>query len=147
MPEVYHIKKPEMFATFAYLAWNGEQLEYSLAGHPAILHYHAATKEISELSSPNLPLGLFDQQQFLSGLVPFAPGDLFLLLTDGLLEVADIKDEEFGLAGVRGVMSKHAGNPIDAIFQEILETANHHGHAADDKSMLLIRCHVSAPYF
>jgi serine phosphatase RsbU (regulator of sigma subunit) len=32
------IKKPEMFVTFAYLAWNGERLQYSLAGHPPILH-------------------------------------------------------------------------------------------------------------
>ena len=30
----YPITKPEMFVTFAYLAWNGERLEYSLAGHP-----------------------------------------------------------------------------------------------------------------
>jgi serine phosphatase RsbU (regulator of sigma subunit) len=38
------IKKPEMFVTFAYLAWNGERLQYSLAGHPPILHYHALTR-------------------------------------------------------------------------------------------------------
>ena len=31
------IKKPETFVTFAYLAWNGERLEYSTAGHPPIL--------------------------------------------------------------------------------------------------------------
>jgi hypothetical protein len=53
------IKKPEMFVTFAYLAWNGERLQYSLAGHPPILHYHALTREISELACSNLPLGMF----------------------------------------------------------------------------------------
>lgn len=43
-PVLIPIKKPEMFVTFAYLAWNGERLQYSLAGHPPILHYHALTR-------------------------------------------------------------------------------------------------------
>jgi phosphoserine phosphatase RsbU/P len=105
------IKKPEMFVTFAYLAWNGERLQYSLAGHPPILHYHALTREISELACSNLPLGMFSGQQFVSGSVQCAPDDLFLLLTDGVLEVTNDKDEEFGLAGVKTVISAHAGNP------------------------------------
>ena len=94
---LYPITKPEMFVTFAYLAWNGERLEYSLAGHPAILHYHAATQEISEVACSNLPLGMFDRQPFVSGTVGCAPDDLFLLLTDGLIEVTDKQGEEFGL--------------------------------------------------
>lgn len=44
------IKKPEMFVTFAYLAWNGERLQYSLAGHPPILHYHALTRRNFRIS-------------------------------------------------------------------------------------------------
>ena len=56
-----------------------------MAGHPAILHYRAATKEISELSCLNMPLGMFDQQNFDTASVHCAPDDLFLILTDGLL--------------------------------------------------------------
>jgi sigma-B regulation protein RsbU (phosphoserine phosphatase) len=136
------IKKPEMFVTFAYLAWNGERLEYSLAGHPPILHYHAATKEISEVSCSNLPLGMFGGQEFVSGSVQCAPDDLFLLLTDGLLEVTNVKGEEFGLAGVKAVMSAHASNPPSAILLALLDATNRHGHATDDQSLLLVRCHL-----
>jgi serine phosphatase RsbU (regulator of sigma subunit) len=139
---LHPIKKPEMFVTFAYLAWNGERLEYSLAGHPAILHYHAATKEISEIACSNLPLGMFDRQQFVSGSVQCAPDDLFLLLTDGLLEVTNARDEEFGLAGVTAVLSAHASNPINAIFQAVLDAASRHGRATDDQSLLLVRCYL-----
>jgi hypothetical protein len=136
------IKKPEMFVTFAYLAWNGERLEYSLAGHPPILHYHAATKEISEVSCSNLPLGMFGGQEFVSGSVQCAPDDLFLLLTDGLLEVTNVKGEEFGLAGVKAVMSAHASSPPSAILLALLDATNRHGHATDDRSSLLVRCHL-----
>jgi serine phosphatase RsbU (regulator of sigma subunit) len=113
------IKKPETFVTFAYLAWNGERLEYSTAGHPPILHYHAATREVSEVTCSNLPLGMFGGQPFVSGSVQCAPDDLFLLLTDGVLEVTNAEDEEFGLAGVKAVMSAHASNPPGAILRAV----------------------------
>lgn len=139
------IKKPDMFATFAYLAWNGERLEYSLAGHPAILHFHAATKEISEETEfSNMPLGMFDQQEFLSGSVDCAPGDLFLLLTDGILEVSNDKGEEFGLTGARALLSAQASDPMNAIYDALLAATKHHGNAVDDQSVLLVRCHSRA---
>lgn len=134
------IKKPEMFATFAYVAWNGRQLEYSTAGHPAILHYHAATREISELACHNLPLGLLEGQPFASQTVECARDDLFLLLTDGLLETANAADEEFGLSGVKAVMSAQAAGPTDKFFEELLAAAQRHGHPVDDLSVLLVRC-------
>ncbi len=136
------IKKPEMFVTFAYLAWNGERLEYSMAGHPPILHYHAATREISEVACSNLPLGMFGGQQFVSGSVPCAPDDLFLLVTDGVLEVTNARDEEFGLAGIKAVMAAHASNPPSAILEALLDATNRQGHAADDQSLLLVQCHL-----
>lgn len=140
---LYPIKKPEMFVTFAYLAWNGERLEYSLAGHPPILHYHAATREISEIPSSNLPVGMFDGEKFVSGSVETAPDDVFLLLTDGLLEVTNAQGEELELDGIKAVMSAHAANPVNVIFQAIRDAANRYGHATDDQSLLLVRCRPS----
>jgi serine phosphatase RsbU (regulator of sigma subunit) len=134
-----------MFVTFAYLAWNGERLEYSLAGHPAILHYHATTKEISEVACSNLPLGMFDGQPFVNGTVGCAPDDLFLLLTDGLIEVADKQGKEFGLEGVKAVIAAHASRPIEVVAQALLDGAAAHGHAADDQSLLLARSGVRLP--
>jgi sigma-B regulation protein RsbU (phosphoserine phosphatase) len=137
---LFPMKKPEMFVTFAYLAWDGKRLEYSLAGHPAILHYHAATQEIFELACPNLPIGMFEQQRFTSSFVPCAPGDLFLLLTDGLLEVANAQDEEFGPSGVKAVMSACASKPVNVLVQEVLQGARRHGHVTDDQFILVVRC-------
>src|ERR1700686_75131 len=136
------IKKPETFVTFAYLAWNGEHLEYSTAGHPPILHYHAATREISEVACSNLPLGMFGGKPFVNGSVQCAPDDLFLLVTDGVLEVTNAEDEEFGLAGVKAVISAQASNPPSAILQAVLDATNRHGHAADDQSFFFVQCHV-----
>ncbi|HUI85376.1 MAG TPA: PP2C family protein-serine/threonine phosphatase [Candidatus Binatia bacterium] len=136
------VTRPEMFVTFAYLASNGGRLEYSMAGHHAILHYHAATGEFSEVACRNLPLGLFDGQPFASSSVEWASDDLFLLLTDGLLEVEDAKGEEFGLGRVKAVVAEHATAPMGAIFQALLGAVHRHGRATDDQSLLLVRSRV-----
>jgi hypothetical protein len=143
---LYSVTKPEMFVTFAYIAASAGQLQcaYSLAGHPAILHYHAATGEYSEVTCSNLPLGMFDGQSFASSTVESAPNDLFLLLTDGLLEVEDAQGEDFGLAGVKAVVSQHAGEPVKTIFQAILDAAKLHGRANDDQSLLIVRSHAGS---
>ena len=136
---LYPIKKPEMFATFAYLAWNGARMEYSLAGHPAILHYRAASREVAEVSCANLPVGMFAPQEFVSGTVECAPGDLFVLLTDGVLEVENAAGEEFGASGVNRVLKARAQEPLDAVFQGIVDAAKKYGRAVDDQSMLMVR--------
>ena len=137
---LYPIKKQEMFATVAYLAWDGAQMEYSLAGHPAILHYHATTGEISEVSCENLPVGMFAPHEFVSGSVVCEAGDLFVMLTDGVLEVENPAGEEFGESGVRSVLTARVGQPLSAIFQGILDATSQYGHAVDDQSMLMVRC-------
>ena len=137
---LYSITKPETFVTFAYLALNRGRLEYSLAGHPPILHYHAASKDITEVICSNLPVAMFDGQPYSSGSVAAAPDDLFLLLTDGLLEVANAANEDFGLDRVKAVVTAQAGKPLPVIFQAIVDAARHHGQTLDDQSLLLARC-------
>ena len=141
---LYPIKKPEMFVTFAYLACNGERVEYSSAGHPAILHYHAATREITELGCSNLPVAILDGQPFAAESVECAPGDMFVLITDGLLEITNAKDEEFGLAGVKSVVSAHGGESLKAIHGALLTAAKEFGQPADDQSLMLVRRCVPA---
>ncbi len=135
------VTKPEMYATFAYLASSGDRVHcaYSLAGHPAILHYHAATGEFSEVTCSNLPLGMFDRQQYASSTVECDPGDIFLLLTDGVLEIENLKGEEFGLEGVKAVVRQHPGGSLQTIFQALLDATKHQGRASDDQSVLIVR--------
>lgn len=137
---LYSVTRPETFVTFAYLASNGAQLEFSTAAHPSILHYHAITKECSEIACSNLPLGMFDGQTFTNSGVAWNPGDLFLLVTDGLLEIEDASGQEFGLVGLKAVLVQHATEPLGAIFQSLLHAARSHGRTSDDQTLLLVRC-------
>jgi serine phosphatase RsbU (regulator of sigma subunit) len=82
---------------------------------------------------------MFDHQQYASSSVESDPGDIFLLLTDGVLEIENSKGEEFGLEGVKAVVRQHAAGSLQTIFQALLDATQHHGRASDDQSVLLAR--------
>ncbi|HUK88226.1 MAG TPA: PP2C family protein-serine/threonine phosphatase [Terriglobales bacterium] len=136
---LYPLKKPNMFVTLAYLAGSEQGWEYSLAGHPPILHYHAASGQITELECPNLPVGILEHSPFDVGSLQGEPGDVFVLITDGLLEVENRAGEEFGLAGVKAALAGHAPESLERIWTAITAAALRHGKPADDQSLLLVR--------
>jgi hypothetical protein len=128
------------YVTFACVRCRDQgQIEYALAGHGPILHYHARTKNISFLAMEQFPLGLFTNAKFESRLAKLETGDILALLTDGLPEVADAKDEEFGLERIGGILSECAERPLDEVIGKLFETARRHGSQNDDETLILIR--------
>jgi hypothetical protein len=136
---LYPLKKPNMFVTMGYVAASEKGSEYSLAGHPPILQYHAHNGAITELECPNLPVGILEHSPFDVGRLEGGPGDVFVLITDGLLEVENKAGQEFGVAGVKAALAEHAREPLDGLWEAILGAALRHGKPADDQSLLLVR--------
>jgi serine phosphatase RsbU (regulator of sigma subunit) len=64
---------------------------------------------------------------------------VLLVLTDGLTEVFDAADEEFGMERVRAVLATHARAPLAEIELKLLAAARAHGTPHDDQSLILIR--------
>lgn len=139
------IKKPEMFVTMAFLAWEGDHLEFSSAGHPPILHYSRVKKTILELACENVPVALFAPKEFASNKVGVHTGDVFLLVTDGLLEATNKAGAEFGLEGAKEVLTAAAEEPISTLGDRIFEAAKSFGSINDDESILLIRSWLPEP--
>ncbi len=53
------VKEANMYATLALLYFDGSpEAEYSLAGHPPILHYRGPTRDVARLAMEQFPLGL-----------------------------------------------------------------------------------------
>ncbi len=126
--------------TFAGLQFDGTAaLEFSGAGHLPILHYRAAAATLEELSIPQLPLTMFDESSFVASRIPWASGDLFVILTDGLTEVFDRDDREFGLDGVKTLIRAHATAPFDRLQEVLIAASRRHGRQLDDQTLLLIR--------
>ena len=138
--EVLHpLKKPDMFVTLCYVAKKGDGLHAGLAGHPAILQVCARTNEVRKWECSNLPLGIVPQSEFASSEIGAESGDVFALYTDGLLETANAKGEEFGIARLCEQLRKHRKQPLETICQAVQESVARHGGQFDDQSLLLIR--------
>lgn len=140
------LKQSSMFVTFACVArTEGPELEFSVAGHLPILHIPAARAPdgpaVHEITIPQIPVGMFEARRFASAALTMAPGDLLVLITDGLTEVFDAADDEFGMERVKAHLARHATKPLDTIARGLIATVRAHGEQIDDQTILLIRRH------
>jgi serine phosphatase RsbU (regulator of sigma subunit) len=134
------VKKLDMYATLALLQFDGSaQAEYALAGHVPILHYRDRSRDTARLSMEQFPLGLIPGGCYASQRAGYSSHDLFLMLTDGISEVPNDRDEEFGLARLEHLLSQHSAEPLPQIWDVIMEHVHRHGLQQDDQSLLLVR--------
>jgi len=134
------LKEPEMFATLALLRFGGSsEVEYAVAGHPPILHYRHDSRDTARLSMEQLPLGLIPGGSYASERVNYSPRDLFLMITDGITEVANDRDEEFGLTRLQELLTQHATRSLPEIWDLIMREVRQYGVQQDDQSLLLLR--------
>jgi len=134
------LKQLEMYATLALLCFDDSmEVEYSLAGHPPILHYRNGRHDVVLLAMHQFPVGLLLNPEYTSARTPFSAGDLFCMLTDGIIEVANEQDEQFGLDRIQPLLRRHAAEPLPKIWEAIRSTARAHGTHRDDQSGLLVR--------
>lgn len=137
---------PESFVTFAALApaqaakTQGRELRYAAAGHPPLLHYHAATGTVSQVRVENFPLGLFANAQFGAAKVACAPGDVLALYTDGIAEVFDAHGREFGDENLETALAQAATLALPDAAEAIAAAARAYGAQTDDQTLLLVRC-------
>jgi Stage II sporulation protein E (SpoIIE) len=136
---LYPLKTSNMFVTAGFLQERGGHLNLSLAGHPALVHLRKRDGQICEYASTDLPMGILPEQTFSSREIECRPGDILLLLTDGITEAANSREEELGMEAVKSALRRSADMPLAEIFRTIRSLALGFGKQADDQTMLLVR--------
>jgi hypothetical protein len=137
LPEV---KEPQMYATFTGFRLGADgSVFYALAASPPILHWHAAEQLASHTDEPQLPLGLLPVPSFDGETLHTAPGDLIVVATDGILEVADKSGEEYGVERLKDVIAANAKAALPELAGKILAAARGFGRQFDDQTILVVR--------
>jgi hypothetical protein len=132
------LKPPQTFVTVACVRGGpGQTVECAVAGHHPILRVRNGCVE--EVTTPQMAVGMFEGTSFDASSVDCLPGDLFALLTDGLIEVFDGRQQELGLDWARGVLQSNSQQPLSVIGDRLLAGARAHGPQLDDQTLLLIR--------
>ncbi len=119
-------------------------LEYVNAGHDAPVLLRRNDLETLP-ASENMPLGVWDEAEFISGNIALQPGDILLLYTDGVTEAMDESGNEFGRKRLNeAVLAAGTGGTAEAsgIIGSVLELVRLHAlgtDQSDDITMLCLR--------
>jgi sigma-B regulation protein RsbU (phosphoserine phosphatase) len=97
---------------------------FSSAGHPSPILIHRQTSAVDLLKAPDSrhgpAMGLFERPQFPTCHCPLAASDLILLFTDGLYEVDNSQQEEYGLQRLLESAKRRTAEPTDRLIQGLL---------------------------
>jgi hypothetical protein len=134
------VKEPSMYATMAGLRFSDSaKAEYAAAGHLPLLHYRQAHNDVVRWTAEQFPLGLFPDLAFATQCVPCGTGDIFAIVTDGLTETVDEREEDFGLERLEQLLVQNACCTLPEIFDAVLAAVSRYGSQQDDRTLLLVR--------
>jgi len=121
-------------------------LVYVNAGHqPPILFFRDETPgkvSFVELTNGGTVIGPLPEARFRRGFARLHPGEVLLLLTDGILERRDRKSEFFGDERVRGLVRQHQAQPAAVILERLFEAALAWGDGRpweDDATIVVVK--------
>ncbi len=138
---IYNLKKKTMFLTCAFLKFNPNYtVEYSTAGHLPILKLANDSNNFDELIIKHLPIAATKDFNYRTNSTVWNKNDIFILLTDGITETTDNKDEEFGMEKVKQIVLNNRHEELSHIYEKISNKLASYGKQIDDQSILLIKC-------
>jgi phosphoserine phosphatase len=122
---------------------DSHRLRFISGGQGPILHYHAASRRFDIHGSSSFPMGAMA----LPGPRPahdidFAPGDLLVLLTDGIFEYEAPDGEAFGCARVEQLVAAQGHRPPDEIAACLIDAVRAFARGApqeDDITAVLLQ--------
>jgi sigma-B regulation protein RsbU (phosphoserine phosphatase) len=129
------------FVTFFYAVYDGATgtLTYTNAGHnPPVLVRPDAS--VARLTAGGMVLGAFPNVEYEDLAVPVGAGDRIVLFTDGLIDPADLQDQEFGDERLVDLVVRRRDQPPSAIADAALDAvvAFAEGRLEDDATVLAV---------
>ncbi len=133
--------EPGLFTSclYAHIDLAGHTVRLASAGHPPpLLRHPGGATEMLDLPT-GLLLGIEPGASYTAVEIPFSPGTLLALYTDGLVEAPgrDIEDAIGAVAGLIGDAPEH--HPLGDLADELIEHAHRDGPRPDDIALLLLR--------
>jgi phosphoserine phosphatase RsbU/P len=115
-----------VFATAVYCVINIRERDarFARAGHPAPLHVRRTTGEVGAVAfgegSSGPAMGLIPNAQFKTSEAKLSPGDFLLFFTDGVIEVEDKRDRDFGIEGLQQSIRSNVHQPTESLLEAII---------------------------
>ncbi len=136
---VTHIGDTDIrYVTCAYITIypKSMRLVYSRAGHPpaAILRKN----QVLSLDAPGLFLGMYPDETYTDTTIQLMPGDRIVMYSDGMTEVTNSDNVEYGLDGLKSMLLSTATDRPNQALNRITEDLAKFGSVKDDQTIIII---------
>lgn len=118
-------------------------LTFASGGHPLPL-IRRATGQVEEVGRPGTLLGVVERPSFHDSKAVLEPGDLFVMVTDGVLE-ARRDGEQFGDARLAEVLHATTGASANETVNSIVHAVASHERGQHNDDLALIAVAATAP--
>jgi len=129
-------------AGYLYLDPGRGALAYAGAGHPPLLAWRAREKKVECMEENGLMLGIFPEGAYKCMTADLAPGDRFVLYTDGITEAPSLSGEEFGMDRFKSFLAEHAASPAqelcDALVKHVRAWSGNSREQHDDLTLVVV---------
>lgn len=121
------------------------EFKYVSAGHPEMLHYHAAQRKVTYVKGGGIALGMVpDASKLLIEMdIQFLTGDCVILYSDGIPEALSERGEQYGLQRLKRTLNDQGEIPnAEAIKNGLIaDVKEFMGKAeqADDITLIVVR--------
>ncbi len=117
-----------------------DKLTASSAGMPPLYIYRKATKSVEDFVIKGMPLGAFDSFSYKTIETELAPGDAVLLMSDGLAELFNEKDEMLDYSRVKEIFQNVAEEQATQIVGRLRVAGDEwrNGRPQDDDITLVV---------
>jgi phosphoserine phosphatase RsbU/P len=135
------------YVTAAYVLVDTDKrnIRYAGAGHPPLIALNQSTGTIRRVEENGLFLGFFAEPTYSSVEIPFQEGDWAVLYTDGIPEMTDPADEQFGLDRFELFLQKHqdlsASGFVDGLLDELAIWSDRASGREPDDDLTLLAIH------
>lgn len=117
-------------------------MHYINAGHVPPILVRAGTGEVKLLEEGGTVIGLFPQADYRRGSVKLNAGDVLVCCTDGILDIADESNEEYGGNRLAECVRRHREKSAPAIVDAVLSEVASYSTASmnvDDKVLMVMK--------
>ena len=121
---------------------SNSEIEISAAAMPPTYLYKAKTNKCEEIMIEGLPLGGLKNEKFSMLKMPFQKGDILVMLSDGLPEASNEKQEMYDYDRIKELISKNHTKEPKEIKKQLFDSLNlwiNGGVPDDDVTLVIVK--------
>jgi sigma-B regulation protein RsbU (phosphoserine phosphatase) len=130
------------YVSMIYAIWDDNQLTLQLANSGLPRPLHCRSGKVEEIPATGLPVGLFNNATYEELTLQGRKGDVFVFMSDGILDATSSKGQMFGRHRVEDIVKANCGGSAEELVDAIFTAVSNHAkgvEAFDDQTIVVIK--------